>query len=227
MTLRVSAASIAPDVRFGAVGVLADPGRAVTIGGAVVHAESCLPSSLAVPRYLRYADRDAVLVADGVEDRGALESCLSHQVGAPGGTGAELGVAVIALDAADRYFRESGLWAGNIYLAGVGALASVVGLVQAGSGSACRDPVAVLRELAALELAYLFPMAGKFRSGAYDGQVQYRLNGWGRALAQRLAASPDGAARASAYRTAIEQQVASERGRYAAFLTGLDVGRQH
>jgi hypothetical protein len=24
---------------------------------------------------------------------------------------------------------------------------------------------------------YLFPIAGKFRSGAYDGEVQYRLNG--------------------------------------------------
>jgi hypothetical protein len=43
---------------------------------------------------------------------------------------------------------------------------------------------------------YLFPIAGKFRSGQYDGQVQYRLNGWGRALANRLAAGPFGTARA-------------------------------
>ena len=47
----------------------------------------------------------------------------------------------------------------------------------------------MLRELAALELVYLFPIAGKFRSGAYDGQIQYRLNGWGRALAARLTAA--------------------------------------
>jgi hypothetical protein len=224
MPLRVRASAIAPDLRFGAAGALADPGALVVGSGVTIRAEGCLPHSTAVSRYLRYADRDAILVADGVDELGDLESCLSEQIHVAAVD--DLGSAVIALDAVDRWFRESGLWRGNIYLAGVGALSAVLDLVQ-GAGSACRQPEAILRELAALELAYLFPIAGKFRSGAYDGQIQYRLNGWGRALAQRLTTTPSGAARASDFRRAIGRHLADEHQRYASFLPGLDVARQH
>ena len=87
---------------------------------------------------------------------------------------------MVALDAVDRCFRESGLWPGNIYLAGAEALYGLA-LTHGRHRWLFRGPETVLRELAALELVYLFPVAGKFRSGAYDGQIQYRLNGWGRA----------------------------------------------
>jgi hypothetical protein len=73
-----------------------------------------------------------------------------------------------------------------------------------------RGPETALRELAALELAYLFPVAGRFRSGSYDGQIQYRLNGWGRALATRLTAAPAGAAQASAYQQELNAHLARE-----------------
>ncbi len=164
---------------------------------------------------------------EGVDRLGKLESRLSEQIRATAELGAfdDLSAAVVALDGVDRCFRESGLWSGNIYLAGADALAAVLDLVQ-DAEPVRREPEAVLRELAALELAYLFPIAGKFRSGAYDGQVQYRLNGWGRALAARLTAGRAGAARASAYRREIGQHVASERRRYSSFLSGLDVARQ-
>lgn len=67
------------------------------------------------------------------------------------------------------------------------------------------------------------PGRGKFRSGGYDGQIQYRLNGWGRALASRLAAGHAGTARADAFRLKIGQHLASESHRYASFLSRLDV----
>ncbi|HUZ56454.1 MAG TPA: hypothetical protein VMU94_28510 [Streptosporangiaceae bacterium] len=227
MTLRVPAAAIAPDFRFGAAGALADPASSVEIGGLVIRAEGCLPQSAAIPRYLRYADRDAVIVAEGVGEFEGLESCLSDQIRASAECDAleDLSTAVIALDAVDRCFRESGLWPGNIYLAGVGALAVVLDL---GQDDRCADidAEAVLRELAALELGYLFPIAGKFRSGAYDGQIQYRLNGWGRSLARRLTAPPGGRARAAAFRQALSRHIARERQCYASFLAGLDVAHQ-
>jgi hypothetical protein len=173
MTVRVRAASIAPDLRFGAVGALADPAGAVLSGGVVLRAEGRLPQSPGIPPYLRYADRDAVIVAEGVNGLADLEVWLSEQIRAAAECGAfdDLSAAVIALDAVDRCFRESGLWAGNIYLAGAGALAAVLDLVQ---DAGPMEPEAVLRELAALELAYMFPVAGKFRSGGYDGQVHPR-----------------------------------------------------
>ena len=76
------------------------------------------------------------------------------------------------------------------------------------------------------ELIYLFPIAGKFRSGAYHGQIQYRLNGWGRALAARLTAAVAGAAHAGAYRQELGARLASEFQRYGTFLSQLDVARQ-
>jgi hypothetical protein len=227
MPLRVRAAAIAPDLRFGAAGALADPACLVVIRGVMMRAEGCLAQSSAIPRYLRYADRDAVIVADDVDKIGELESCLGEQIrmSAESGVFDDLSAAVIALDAVDRCFRESGLWSGNIYLAGADALAAVIDLVQ-DAGPVRWEPEAVLRELAALELAYLFPIAGKFRSGEYDAQIQYRLNGWGRALAGRFTAGSAGAVRASAYRRTIGLHLASERQRYSSFLRELDVARQ-
>jgi hypothetical protein len=228
MTLAVRAAAIAPDLRFAAARALADSAPLVLTGGVTVRAEGCLLLLSGVPAYLRYADRDAVILADGLGELRDLEACLAEQIRAVAESGAldDLSAAVIALDAVDRCFRESGLWPGNIYLAGTGALAVVMDLVNA-VGPARREPEAVLRELAALELAYLFSIAGKFRSGAYDGQVQYRLNGWGRALAQRLTAAHSGTARAAAHRQAVSMHVAANHERYASFLAGLDVARQH
>jgi hypothetical protein len=221
-------AAIAPDLRFGLAAVLADPASSVEIGGVAIRVEGCLPESAAMPRYLRYADRDTVIVADEVGELGELESCLSEQIHATAESGAldDLSTAVIALDAVDHCFRESGLWPGNIYLAGVGALAVVLDLVH-GAGCVGIEAQTVLRELAALELGYVFPIAGKFCSGAYDGRIQYRLNGWGRSLARRLTAPPSGGARAAAYRQAISKHIAGERQRYASFLAGLDVACQH
>jgi hypothetical protein len=228
VTLRVRAAAIAPDLRFGAAGVLADSAPLVLASGVAIRAEGCLLTLPSVPVYLRYADRDAVIVADGLQSLGELESCLGEQirvVAEPGAFGA-LGEAVIALAAVDCCFRESGLWPGNIYLAGAGALTAVMDLVPVAAPLG-REPEALLRELAALELAYLFPIAGKFRSGVYDGQVQYRLNGWGRAVTERLTASRIGALWAAAYRQAVSEHLADHRGRYASFLAGLDVARQN
>jgi hypothetical protein len=158
------------------------------MGHLVITVEGCLPQWQSVPTYLRYSDRNAVLQAEGVETAEELEGCLGDQVAALGRHREldDLTAAVVLMDAVDHSFRESGLWPGNIYLAGTAALAAVrnlVGLAETRS----REPEIVARDLAALELAYLFPVARKFRSGAYDGQVQYRLNGWGRAVALRLA----------------------------------------
>jgi len=196
------------------------------IGDLPVRAESCLPLSAAIPRYLRFADRTAVLVAEGASDAD-VQRCLANQVQvlAESHAAADLIAAVIGLAVVDRAFRAAGLWPGNIYLAGIRALPSVLGLAGVG---ALREQAteAALRELAALELAYLFPVAGKFRSGGYDGEIQYRLNGWGRALAHRLTVSLHGAALAAASRSAISQHLTAERPRYAAFLAELDVARQ-
>jgi hypothetical protein len=227
MTLRVPAASIAPDLRFGAAAALGDPSGAAMVGEVMLRVEGCLPRSTSIPRYLRYADRDAVIVAYSVDSLGQLESRLGEriQVSSACGDLDDLGAVVLLLDAVDRCFRESGLWPGNIYLAGCGALTAVLGLVQ-DAEVVSRGADAVLRELAALELAYLFPIAGKFRSGEYDGQVQYRLNGWGRVLARRLTAGRMGAARADSYRRRISQHLASEHRRYGSFLGELDVARE-
>jgi hypothetical protein len=227
MSLRVRVGNIAPDLRFAVTGALADPGACVVVGGLPVRAESCLPRSLAIPLYLRYGDRDAVIVAEGTEAIGELERRLAPQIltAAERDVVDDLSAAVIVLDAVDRVFRESGLWRGNIYLAGTGALPAVLGLADT-TGLSILEPETVVRELAALELAYLFPVAGKFRSGEYDGQVQYRLNGWGRGLARRLITGQRGAARAAACHRALSQHLARQRQRYASYLAGLDLARQ-
>jgi hypothetical protein len=150
---------------------------------------------------LRYANRDAVIVADGIDRADELETRLAQHIRTVADASAldDLSTAVLALNAVDRCFRQSGLWPGNIYVAGAGTLAAVLHLAQVPK-FVHRKPETVVRKLAALELAYLFPIAGKFRKDEYDGQVQYRLNGWDRALATRLMAGRAGASRASALR---------------------------
>lgn len=226
MSLQIPAVSIPPDLRFGAADILADPGTGELIGDVTIHAQGCLPAWDSFPRYLRYADRETIVIAEGVDRLADLEVCLTRVIAeiAESGSFNDLDAAVIALDAVDRCFRESGLWPGNIYLAGAGALRLALDVM--GEASLLRGPEAVLRELAALELIYLFPVAGKFRSGAYDGQIQYRLNGWGRALAARLTAAPAGAAQASAYRQELSAHLVRESERYGSFLCQLDVARQ-
>jgi hypothetical protein len=228
MTLKVRAASIAPDTRFGAAGALADPASAVVMGDVTIRSEECLPRSAVVPRYLRYAHREAVLMVDGVGSINEFGVRLSERIHCVAESGAwdDLGEAVIALEAVDSCFREVGLWSGNVYLAGAKTLRIVLVLAEQDAGLLPRGSEAVLRELAALELAYLFPVAGKFRMGTYDGEIQYRLNGWGRGLAARLRAGEAGAARADLYRRAIVQHLSREHQRYRSFLCGLEVGRQ-
>lgn len=161
MTLRIPAASIPPDLRFGAADILADPSAGDRIGDVTLHAQGCLPPWAAFLNYLRYADRETTLVAEGVDEPADLEVCLAQVIREISGSGAfnDLDAAVLALDTVDRCFRESGLWPGNIYLAGAEALRLALGLM--GDTSLFRGPEPVLRELAALELAYLFPVAGK------------------------------------------------------------------
>lgn len=226
MTLRIPAASIAPDLRFGAADALADPRTSVAIGDVTLHAQGCLPPWPDFPRYLRYSDRETIVVAEGVEVLADLEACLARVVSEISGCGSlnDLDAAVVALDAVDRCFHDCGLWPGNIYLAGAEALWLALDLM--GDAPLFRGPDPVLRELAALELVCLFPVAGKFRSGAYDGQIQYRLNGWGRALAARLTAAVAGAAHAGVYRQELGAHLASEFQRYGSFLSQLDVARQ-
>ena len=226
MTLQIPAASIPPDLRFGAADELADPGTGDLIGAVTIHAQGCLPAWESFPRYLRYADRETILIAEGVDRQIDLEACLARVIGeiSEGGAFNDLDAAVVALDTVDRCFRESGLWAGNVYLAGTDALRLALDVM--GDTPLFRGPEPVLRELAALELVYLFPIAGKFRSGAYDGQVQYRLNGWGRALATRLTAAPAGTAQAGGYRQELSAHLAREFERYGSFLSQLDVARQ-
>jgi len=222
---RFPVASIAPDVRFGLVDAFASSPAERRFGGPVLAVAGQL-QTLDVPGYLRYGDRDAEVLADRFE-LVDVERELVRRIGvlAESGPVDDLSLAVIALDAADHCFREAGLWRGNIYLAGAQALAAVLEVagVDAVGG---RDPRIVIRELAALELAYLFPVAGKFRAGRYDGQVQFRLNGWGRSLALRLVAGNAGATLARDLRRGIDGHLAAGRARYESFLRELDVARQ-
>ena len=226
MTLRIPAASIPPDLRFSVADILAHPAACDLIGDVTLRAQGCLPPWPAFPRYLRYADRETVIIADGIDEPAELEACLAQVIKEISGSGSfnDLDAAVVALDAVDRCFRESGLWVGNIYLAGAETLRLALDVM--GDAPLFRGPEPVLRELAALELVYLFPIASKFRSGAYDGQVQYRLNGWGRALATRLTTAPAGSAQAGGYRQELSAHLAHEFERYGSFLNQLDVTSQ-
>jgi len=222
---RIRLSSLPPDLRFGLVGTIAHPEAFPTLAHMSVHVTGCLSASPTAPAYLRYSDRDAELLVIGIGEPLDVERELAERIHAMGECEEidDLSAAVVVLDVVDRCFRDAGLWRGNVYLAGGAALPAVLEIVDAGFR---REPAIVMRELAALELAYLFPIAGKFRSGKYDGQVQYRLNGWGRALAARLSAGPVGAARAGEYRELFGRHLAEEGEKYASFLRELDVARQ-
>ncbi len=226
MTQRIPLGSISPDLRFALADAIAHPQVAPMLGGQSVLLVSCLRAWPGAPAYMRYADRDADLMVAAPGESVDAAGELAARIQAVGESGDldDLGLAVVVLDAVDSCFRVSGLWDGNIYLASGGALPAAMEVAGAGGG-ARRDPVIVMRELAALELAYLFPVAGKFRSGRYDGQVQFRLNGWGRVLAGRLAVGRT-AVRAGEFRRLIGQHLAAERERYASFLRQVDVARQ-
>lgn len=226
MTQTIPLSSIAPDLRFALAGMIACAPAFSALGGVRASVTGRISAPAAVPAYLRYADRDAELMVSGVGQVIDVERELADGIHAIGESGDVdgLGMAVVVLDAIDSCFRDSGLWGGNIYLAGGRAL--TVALQVAGADVGARfDPMVVMRELAALELAYLFPVAGKFRSGRYDGQVQYRLNGWGRALAGRLAVGRT-AVRAGEFRRRISRHLAAEHDRYASFLRQMQVERQ-
>jgi hypothetical protein len=228
MTIQIKITDIPPDLRFAVATLLSAPGGALVIPGlGAIRADGCLLRREGVPAYLQYSDRDAVIEADGF-DLLELRERLSAQLRGAAETGpvTDLGRTVILLDALDRSFRDSNLWRGNIYLAGVAALSSLARVAGLGTAEA-RWSERLLRELAALELVYLFPVAGKFRLGMYDGQVQYRLNGWGRLLAVRLASGRTGARAAERCYQRIMRHLASQRARYTAFLTGLDIARQN
>jgi hypothetical protein len=224
VTLRIKVTLIAPDLRFALRSAIAKPGTAVRLADLVARADSALPPELPVSTYLRYADQDAMITVEGVSAQNELEQRLGAHLQTMHGPD-ELSDAVVALDAVDWCFRHSGLWAGNIYLAGAQSLAAVVNLT---GGVSMSDQTAegVARELAALELAYLFPIASRFRRGAYDGQVQFRLNGWGRSLAARFSPTAPATTRSAAYRCLLSAHLASEFRRYESFLRQLDLTRQ-
>jgi ATP phosphoribosyltransferase len=220
------AAAIPPDLRFAAARALAAPGTVVTVNDVLLHARPSTPAEVELPPYLRFTDRDAVVSASsptGEDDLLALlDAALAGSATGPWAT------AVITLSVVDAAFRELDLWPGNIYFAGVGALGVALDLV-AGLEPRPRDPgeaEQTLRALNGLELVYLFPVAPKFRNGAYDGEIQYRLNGWGRALARRLAAGEGGRARTETARRHLTAHLQAHRAQYAAALDGLDVTRQ-
>jgi hypothetical protein len=224
---RIPVSSIAPDLRFGLAAAWAQGSAAPLAGGIGVEVTGALCAAPGIPAYLRYSDRDAEVVVFSAGEPVPVEQMLAGRLRLLGESDVldDLSLAVVVLAAADCGFRQAGLWPGNIYLAGARALVELAGICGC-AGRLRGDPLIVMRELAALELAYLFPIAGKFRGGRYDGQVQYRLNGWGRALASRLAAGPAGCARAGEVQAAISRHLDAEAGRYRSFLRQLDVARQ-
>jgi hypothetical protein len=83
----------------------------------------------------------------------------------------------------------------------------------------------LLRELSALELIYAFPVASRFRCGGYDGEVQFRLNGWGRALAGRFPWPLTAASRERAH-AVLRTHVDENRTAYVRHLASFDLSRQ-
>lgn len=227
MTLRVAVAQIAPDLRFALRTAMTRPGVEVPVCDLMVRAEGSLPPGLPVGTYLRYADQETVITAEGAGTHRELQDRLAAHIRTAAETDLDggLSAAVLALDAVDWCFRHSGLWRGNIYLAGGRSLTEVLHLVDDRLVPDRVDRTAA-RELAALELAYLFPIAARFRRGVYDGQVQFRLNGWGRSLAARLATAELATTRAVTYRRLLGAHLAAEFRQYKSFLDLLDLTRQ-
>ena len=70
MTVYVPSSQVPPDLRFAAAPALASPGRKRIhlTADTVLWAKSALPCTYLVPTYLLYADRDALLVASGIDN---------------------------------------------------------------------------------------------------------------------------------------------------------------
>ncbi len=234
MELRIPSSLVPPDLRFAAAPALARPGHLSLrlSAGAELRATTTLPRPLSIPAYLLYADHDAVLVASGVTTHTELFELLAGSLAEERQQQhASLGQTVCALGVVDEVFRSTGLWQGNIYLAGYRSL-HALGLVLSwplSIGSAATDTAAaaeqVLRELHALELIYMFPVAAKFRGGGYDGDVQFRLNGWGRALASRLPWPLTSAAYTRA-RDTLRTHLDENRAAYTRHLGSFELSRQ-
>ena len=45
-----------------------------------IHAQGCLPAWDAFPHYLRYADREAIIIAEGIDRQADLEACLARVI---------------------------------------------------------------------------------------------------------------------------------------------------
>lgn len=94
---------------------------------------------------------------------------------------------VLALAHWDQQFRDSGLFPGNIYLSSESSLPRLIAC--SGLPDFCLpSPLQVHSTLDGLfhhELIYRFPVALKFRA-QYARDRQFRLNCWGRRLAQRI-----------------------------------------
>lgn len=226
MTWPIRVSAYSPDLRFAMAGAIAYTEAFRGFRGANVDVTSFVPAPPAAPAYLRYADRDAVVVVHLEDEDLDVETELAERIHALGQSGEldDLALAVLVLNVVDACFRQSGLWDGSIYLVDEPALTGALEIAGASAGLS-RDPMAILRELAALELVYLFPVASKFRARMYDGQVQYRLNGWGRALARRLAVGRT-AAQVWEFRRLIGRHLTAEYDGYAYFLRALDVSRE-
>ena len=97
---------------------------------------------------------------------------------------------VVLLALWDNEFRNAGLIDGNVYLASHASLPALA-TVAAWPLPVLDDALSreqVLQKLTDAELLYQFPVAAKF-CGGYRPDRHQRLNGFGRALASRLAAS--------------------------------------
>src|SRR6185437_4880852 len=110
------------------------------IGGRAVYTRGRLPVSREIPASLRYADPDLEVVVFGSGEPVDPERSLAQRIRKLGESDAvdDLTAAVVALDAVDHCFRESGLWRGHIYLAGAGALAAVLEIVGVEFGARWR-----------------------------------------------------------------------------------------
>lgn len=227
MTFTLSSSLVPPDIRFAAVPALVHPGsRRLPLGeDSILWVRTTLPNSESMPAYLLLADRDAQLVADGVQsDEQLLELLTLSLKQECEQLQADLALLVGAMEMLDQVFRAAGLWQGNIYLAGYESLESLTRILSWSSATSADTPK-MLRELQALELIYLFPVASKFRRGCYDGDVQFRLNGWGRSLARRLPWPLTSAMKDSA-RALLAAHVDIYRNAYARHLDSFDVNQQ-